>query len=166
LTSSAASPNALVEVRGLTRHFGQAPRIVHAVEDVDFDIAPGELLGLVGESGSGKSTIGRLLLRLLPVTSGTVKFQGRDISHLSERQMRPLRGQIQMVFQDPYASLNPRLRIRDIIGEALDAHALARGRARADRIAQLLESVSLQPDHASRFPHEVSGGRTAPDRRR
>jgi peptide/nickel transport system ATP-binding protein len=157
LSTSAASP-ALVEVRGLTKHFGHAPRIVHAVEDVDFDIAPGELLGLVGESGSGKSTIGRLLLRLLPVTAGTIKFQDRDISHLSERRLRPLRSQMQMVFQDPYASLNPRLRVRDIIGEALDAHALARGRARSDRIAQLLETVSLQPDHANRFPHEFSGG--------
>jgi peptide/nickel transport system ATP-binding protein len=157
LSTSAASP-ALVEVRGLTKHFGQAPRIVHAVEEVDFDIAPGELLGLVGESGSGKSTIGRLLLRLLPVTAGAIKFQGRDISQLSERRLRPLRSQMQMVFQDPYASLNPRLRVRDIIGEALDAHALARGQARSDRIAQLLETVSLQPDHANRFPHEFSGG--------
>jgi peptide/nickel transport system ATP-binding protein len=157
LSTSAASP-ALVEVRGLTKHFGRAPRIVHAVEDVDFDIAPGELLGLVGESGSGKSTIGRLLLRLLPVTAGVIKFQGRDISQLSEHRLRPLRSQMQMVFQDPYASLNPRLRVRDIIGEALDAHALARGQARSDRIAQLLETVSLQPDHANRFPHEFSGG--------
>jgi peptide/nickel transport system ATP-binding protein len=157
LSTSAASP-ALVEVRGLTKHFGQAPRIVHAVEEVDFDIAPGELLGLVGESGSGKSTIGRLLLRLLPVTAGQIRFQGRDISQLSERRLRSLRSQMQMVFQDPYASLNPRLRVRDIIGEALDAHALARGRARSDRIAQLLETVSLQPDHANRFPHEFSGG--------
>ena len=157
MSTSAASP-ALVEVRGLTKHFGQAPRTVHAVEEVDFDIAPGELLGLVGESGSGKSTIGRLLLRLLPVTAGTIKFQDRDISQLSERRLRPLRSQMQMVFQDPYASLNPRLRVRDIIGEALDAHALARGRARSDRIAQLLETVSLQPDHANRFPHEFSGG--------
>jgi peptide/nickel transport system ATP-binding protein len=157
LSTSAASP-ALVEVRGLTKHFGRAPRIVHAVEDVDFDIAPGELLGLVGESGSGKSTIGRLLLRLLPVTAGVIKFQGCDISQLSERRLRPLRSQMQMVFQDPYASLNPRLRVRDIIGEALDAHALARGQARSDRIAQLLETVSLQPDHANRFPHEFSGG--------
>jgi peptide/nickel transport system ATP-binding protein len=147
LSTSAASP-ALVEVRGLTKHFGQAPRIVHAVEEVDFDIAPGELLGLVGESGSGKSTIGRLLLRLLPVTAGQIRFQGRDISQLSERRLRSLRSQMQMVFQDPYASLNPRL----------DAHALARGRARSDRIAQLLETVSLQPDHANRFPHEFSGG--------
>ena len=90
MTLLAAPPAALVEVRGLTKHFGDAPRVVHAVEDVDFDIAPGELLGLVGESGSGKSTIGRLLLRLLPITAGAVKFQGRDISQLPERRLRPL----------------------------------------------------------------------------
>ena len=152
-----ASPP-LAALRGVTKHFGAPPRVVHAVEDVSFNIAPGEVLGLVGESGSGKSTIGRLLLRLLPLTAGEVHFDGRDISRLSERALRPLRADMQMVFQDPYASLNPRLRVRDIIGEALDAHGLARGPARAARIAELLEIVALQPEHASRFPHEFSGG--------
>ena len=152
-----ASPP-LVELRGVTKHFGAPPRVIHAVEDVSFAIMPGEILGLVGESGSGKSTIGRLLLRLLPLTAGEVTFEGRDISNLPERQLRPLRAKMQMVFQDPFASLNPRLRVRDIIGEALDAHGLARGSTRAARIAELLEIVSLQPDHAARFPHEFSGG--------
>ena len=153
---SAAAP--LAELRGLTKRFGAGPRTVHAVEDVTLTIAPGEVVGLVGESGSGKSTIGRLLLRLLAPTSGQVLFEGRDISALNERALRPLRRRMQMVFQDPYASLNPRLRVRDIIGEALDAHGLARGAARAARIGELLELVALQPDYAARYPHEFSGG--------
>ena len=153
---SAAAP--LAELRGLTKRFGAGPRTVHAVEDVSLTIAPGEVVGLVGESGSGKSTIGRLLLRLLAPTSGQVLFEGRDISALNERALRPLRRRMQMVFQDPYASLNPRLRVRDIIGEALDAHGLARGAARAARIGELLELVALQPDYAARYPHEFSGG--------
>lgn len=148
----------LVRIRGLTKHFGKAPTLVHAVEDVSFDIKRGEVVGLVGESGSGKSTIGRLILRALDLTAGTVEFEGREIGGLSQRAIRPLRRRMQMVFQDPFASLNPRLRVSDIIGEALDAHGLARGPARARRIGELLEIVGLQADHASRFPHEFSGG--------
>jgi peptide/nickel transport system ATP-binding protein len=129
------------------------------VEDVSFTVAPGEVLGLVGESGSGKSTIGRLILRLIDPTGGAIRFDGQDIATLPERRLRFLRAQAQMVFQDPYASLNPRLRVRDIIGEALAAHGLARGStARRERIAALLEMVGLSPDHMTRFPHEFSGG--------
>jgi len=148
----------LLELRGLTKHFGKAPKLVHAVEDVSFAVRRGEVLGLVGESGSGKSTIGRLALRALDPTAGSVRFEGEPIEHLSQRALRPLRRRMQMVFQDPYASLNPRLRVSSIIGEALDAHGLAPGAARAPRIAALLEMVGLQAEHASRFPHEFSGG--------
>ena len=148
----------LVNVRGLTKHFGKAPALVHAVEDVSFEIARGEVVGLVGESGSGKSTIGRLILRALDLTAGAVAFEGREIGGLSQRDLRPLRRRMQMVFQDPFASLNPRLRVKDIIGEALDAHGLAQGQARLKRIGELLEIVGLEAQHANRFPHEFSGG--------
>jgi peptide/nickel transport system ATP-binding protein len=148
----------LLAVHGLSKHFGYAPKLVRAVEDVRFAIAPGEVLGLVGESGSGKSTIGRLILRVIEPTAGSISFAGQEIAELPERRLRFLRRQAQMVFQDPYASLNPRLRVRDIIGEALAAHGLARGTARRERIAALLEMVGLSPDHMTRFPHEFSGG--------
>ena len=151
-------PAPLLDVNGLTKHFGKAPALVHAVEDVSFSVQRGEVVGLVGESGSGKSTIGRLILRSLDVTAGQVVFDGTRIDALSQRSIRPLRRRMQMVFQDPYASLNPRLRIRDIIGEALDAHRLAKGALKAQRIAELLETVGLQAAHADRFPHEFSGG--------
>ena len=152
------SETALVEVRGLTKHFGKAPALVHAVEDVSFALMPGEVVGLVGESGSGKSTIGRLILRSIDVTAGSVTFDGTAIENLSQRAVRPFRRRMQMVFQDPYASLNPRLRVKDIIGEALDAHGLSQGAAKPPRIAELLETVGLQAAHAERFPHEFSGG--------
>ena len=153
------SVSPLLAVNGLTKHFGHAPKLVRAVEDVSFTVAPGEVLGLVGESGSGKSTIGRLILRLIDPTSGGISFAGQEIAQLPERRLRFLRRQAQMVFQDPYASLNPRLRVRDIIGEALSTHGLARGGAlRRERIASLLETVGLSPDHMARFPHEFSGG--------
>ncbi|MEZ0167617.1 ABC transporter ATP-binding protein [Microvirga sp. TS319] len=152
------SGSPLLAVEGLTKHFGRAPHLVRAVEDVSFHVAPGEVLGLVGESGSGKSTIGRLVLRLIDPTSGAIKFRGEDISTYPERQLRSLRRNAQMVFQDPYASLNPRLRVRDIIGEAIDAHRLATGVRRTERIGELLEIVGLPAAHMSRFPHEFSGG--------
>ncbi|SDR54957.1 peptide/nickel transport system ATP-binding protein [Rhizobiales bacterium GAS113] len=152
-----ADPTPLLAVAGLTKVFGTPPRAVRAVTEVDLSIAPGEVLGLVGESGSGKSTIGRLVLRLLEPSAGTIRFAGEDIATLSERALKPFRRKAQMVFQDPYASLNPRLRVRDIIGEALDAHRLAAGR-RSERIGELLETVGLPADHMSRFPHEFSGG--------
>lgn len=149
----------LIEVNGLRKYFGSGPHPVRAVDGVDFVIREGETLGLVGESGSGKSTIGRMLIRLLDPTAGEISFEGRDIARISQHQMRPLRSRMQIIFQDPYASLNPRMRIRQILGEALDTHGLAKGKgARQARIAELLDLVGLRPEYADRYPHEFSGG--------
>jgi len=149
----------LIEVTGLRKFFGSGPHPVRAVDGVDFTIREGETLGLVGESGSGKSTIGRMLIRLLDPTNGEIRFEGRDIAHISQHQMRPLRSRMQIIFQDPYASLNPRMRIRQILGEALDTHGLAKGKGeRQARIAELLDLVGLRPEYADRYPHEFSGG--------
>ncbi len=148
----------LLAVSHLVKHFGRSPAIVHATEDVSFTIGKGEVVGLVGESGSGKSTIGRMILRSIDPTSGSILFDGAEIATCGERAMRPFRRRMQMVFQDPYASLNPRLRVRSIIGEALDAHGLAHGAGRSRRIGELLETVGLGRDHADRYPHEFSGG--------
>ena len=154
--SLAAPP--LVEVRSLRKYFGHASRPVRAVDDVSFALPAGEVLGLVGESGSGKSTIGRCVLKLVEPTAGQVLYRGRDITPLSVGAMRPLRRDLQVIFQDPFASLNPRMRVGGIIGEALDTHGLHRGSARPQRIAELLQLVGLQPEQARRFPHEFSGG--------
>ena len=152
----------LLQVNGLSKHFGQGPRRVRAVEDVSFAVRRGETLGLVGESGSGKSTIGRMITRLTDPSAGQMLYhdgaQVHDLATLSQSQMRPLRSQIQIIFQDPYASLDPRMRIRDVLAEALDTHGLAVGAARQPRIDELLLQVGLQPEHAGRFPHEFSGG--------
>lgn len=152
----------LIEVRGLRKHFGGGAHPVRAVDDVSFSIRSGETLGLVGESGSGKSTIGRLLTRLLDPTAGEMLYHAggatRDLAQLSQSQYRPLRSDIQIIFQDPYASLNPRMRIRQVLAEALDTHGLAKGPARIPRIHELLQQVGLRPEHAERFPHEFSGG--------
>ncbi|MDR2113520.1 MAG: ABC transporter ATP-binding protein [Candidatus Accumulibacter sp.] len=149
----------LIEVRGLRKYFGSGNAPIRAVDGVSFAIREGETLGLVGESGSGKSTIGRLLIRLVDPTDGEIRLQGRDIARISQRQMRPLRSRMQIIFQDPYASLNPRMRIRQILGEALDTHGLAKGKARRQaRIAELLDLVGLSPEYAERYPHEFSGG--------
>jgi peptide/nickel transport system ATP-binding protein len=148
----------LVEVRSLRKYFGHASRPVRAVDDVSFALPAGEVLGLVGESGSGKSTIGRCVLKLVEPTAGQVLYRGRDITPLSVGAMRPLRRDLQVIFQDPFASLNPRMRVGGIIGEALDTHGLHRGSARPQRIAELLQLVGLQPEQARRFPHEFSGG--------
>jgi len=149
----------LIEVKNLQRYFGAAAKPVRAVDDVSFSIQPGETLGLVGESGSGKSTIGRTLLRLIEATSGQVLYRGEDLGSASSGRMRALRSKLQMIFQDPYASLNPKMRVRDILGEALQVHGLAKGKeAREARIAELLELVGLRAEHASRYPHEFSGG--------
>ena len=149
----------LIEVKNLRKYFGSKTRPVRAVEDVSFSIQQGETLGLVGESGSGKSTIGRTLLRLVDASAGQVLYRGEDVGLASGQRMRALRSKLQMIFQDPYASLNPKMRVRDILGEALQVHGLASGKqARALRIAELLDLVGLAPEHASRYPHEFSGG--------
>jgi oligopeptide/dipeptide ABC transporter ATP-binding protein len=154
----------LVEVRNVKKYFpirkGFLQREVgrvHAVDDVTFAVREGETLGLVGESGCGKSTLGRTIVRLYEPTDGKVLFQGRDISGLGSRALRPLRKQMQMVFQDPYASLNPRKRVGSIIGTPLKIHGVAKSERR-QRVQELLERVGLSPEHYNRFPHEFSGG--------
>jgi ABC-type oligopeptide transport system ATPase subunit len=132
---------------------------VRAVDGVSFSIAPGQTLGLVGESGCGKSTLGRAIVRLLDPTAGSIRFQGRDITRLRGRELRSLRRKIQIIFQDPYSSLNPRMTVEDIVGEALDIHRLAENRAaRRQRVAELLQAVGLDFDAAHRRPHDFSGG--------
>jgi oligopeptide transport system ATP-binding protein len=156
----------LVEVQNLKMHFPitagfPIPRQVGAVKAVDgisFAIAPSETLGLVGESGCGKTTVGRTLLRLYQATDGKMIYQGRDVTRIHEKEFLPYRRKMQMIFQDPYASLDPRMTCGDIIGEAMDIHGLASGKARMDRIYSLLDMVGLLSEHASRFPHEFSGG--------
>ena len=147
----------LIEVRRLKRYFGTPDQPVRAVDDVSFAIRAGETLGLVGESGSGKSTIGRTVLRLIERTDGQVLYRGEDLGALSAERMRRLRSKLQIIFQDPYASLNPKMRIGAILDEALATHGLAKGR-RKERVAELLDLVGLRAEHASRFPHEFSGG--------
>ncbi|WP_027093119.1 ABC transporter ATP-binding protein [Cohnella thermotolerans] len=149
-----------IEVRGLRKFFNVGNnRILKAVHDISFTIAKGETLGLVGESGCGKSTAGRTMIRLYEPTAGSVTLDGVDVTKLSKSKLKAYRRKMQMIFQDPYASLNPRLTVLDIIGEALDIHGLAGSRAeRKRRVEQLLEMVGLNAEHASRFPHEFSGG--------
>lgn len=146
----------MLQVKNLAVEFGRGAKRVRAVREVSFDIAHGETLGLVGESGSGKSSLGRAILQLIPAAAGSVALEGQELVGLSARKMRPLRSHVQMVFQDP--SLNPRQRAGDMLAEVLDTHALHPGAARGPRIAQLLDLVGLKPEHASRFPHEFSGG--------
>lgn len=153
---------ALLEVRGLKMHF-PIPRSkgggkVHAVDGVDLTLHEGEVVGLVGESGSGKSTVGKCIVRLLEPTEGSVRLRGRDITKLSRRQLRTERRSVQMVFQDPYSTLNPRLSIGDIVAEPLRMHRMARGRTLDVKIDQLLDKVGLSAATRYRFPHELSGG--------
>ncbi|MFB9278186.1 ABC transporter ATP-binding protein [Cohnella cellulosilytica] len=151
---------AFIEIAGLRKYFDLGNhRILRAVDDVSFSIQKGETLGLVGESGCGKSTAGRTIIRLYEPTAGSVFIDGTDIAKLSKSKFKAYRSKMQMVFQDPYASLNPRMTILDIIGEALDLHGLAGSRAeRKRRVEELLERVGLNAEHASRYPHEFSGG--------
>jgi oligopeptide/dipeptide ABC transporter ATP-binding protein len=136
--------------------FSRTHAEVHAVEDVSFSIRAGETLGLVGESGCGKSTTARLIVRLLDPTAGTIRFEGRDVTHLSQRRLQPLRRQMQMIFQDPYASLNPRKTVGQIIAEPFLIHH-QKGGIR-ERVRELVERVGLSPEHINRYPHEFSGG--------
>jgi peptide/nickel transport system ATP-binding protein len=142
-----------VAVEELRRDFTVGAGVLRAVDDVTLHVDPGETLGLVGESGCGKTTVGRLILRLLPATAGRIVFEGQDITHLPERRLRA----VQVVFQDPYSSLNPRLTVRDIVGEPLRNFGASR-RAAAARVGELLDTVGLPPDYMTRYPHAFSGG--------
>ena len=155
----------LLQVRDVKTHFpvrggllGRVRGTVKAVDGVSFDVVRGETLGLVGESGCGKSTLGRTLLRLIDPTAGSIRFEGQELTGLSQRELRPLRRRMQLIFQDPYASLNPRMTVRDIIGEPFAIHSLARGREREEKVLALLELMGLPRDAMERYPHEFSGG--------
>lgn len=163
MISDGAEP--LLSVRDLKKHFpikkgifGRSAGAVRAVDGVSFDVAAGETLALVGESGCGKSTTGRAVLRLIEPTSGSVHFDGKDVLALGTKELRALRRQLQIVFQDPFSSLNPRMSIGAIVREGLTIHRLAEGAAADARVRQLLEEVGLRPEYASRYPHEFSGG--------
>ncbi|PAW67379.1 MAG: peptide ABC transporter ATP-binding protein [Opitutia bacterium Tous-C1TDCM] len=161
----------LLEVRGLSKHFPVAragfrrgpAEVLKAVDDVSFELAPGESLGLVGESGCGKTTTARCILRAIDPTAGEVRFRmpdGRvlDLVQLDARELKPVRQHAQMVFQDPYSSLNPRMTVRDLVGEPLVIHGRARGAELDDRVADVLQRVGLRPEHRDRYPHAFSGG--------
>jgi oligopeptide transport system ATP-binding protein len=172
LMTTASEREPLISIRELKVHFdlggggvwdklvGGSPvrRVVKAVDGVSLDILPGETLGLVGESGCGKTTLGRALLRLIEPTGGQALFRGRDLARLSKRELRGQRRHLQMIFQDPYASLNPRMTVAQIIGEPLDTFGLGLGREREKRVRELMQTVGLSPRFVKRYPHEFSGG--------
>jgi peptide/nickel transport system ATP-binding protein len=161
--SANGSPFAL-EVRNLVKHYrvgggiAGGGSIVHAIDDVSFELRQGELLGLVGESGSGKSTVANCVMRLTEPTGGEIRLRGVDITHLSRRAMRPLRRQLHMVFQDPYSSLNPHMSCGDIVGEPLRLHRVAKGQELRTRVEQIFDTVGLRSELRYRYPHELSGG--------
>jgi len=165
-TGRPRAPDPLLEVRDLVKHFyvgggllGRRAGVVRAVAGISFAIRGGETLGLVGESGCGKTTTGRCVLQLERPTSGAVIFEGRDLTALGPGQLRPLRRRLQVIFQDPYSSLNPRMTVGDILAEPLAVHGIVRGAAeRAARVRDLLSHVGLLPQHARRYPHQLSGG--------
>src|SRR4026209_2154711 len=156
----------LLETQNVVKHFPITEGIVFrhevasvkALDGVSLQVRRGETLGIVGESGCGKSTLARVIMRLLEPTGGTVRFDGRDITHLSEQELRPVRRELQMIFQDPYASLNPRKRVGFIVSEPLEVHGIGTEAERKRRVQDLLEVVGLNPEHYNRFPHEFSGG--------
>ena len=152
----------LLDVQNLKTYFPAGNlfnrKTVKAVDDVSFQVMQGEVVGLVGESGSGKTTVGRSILRLIEPTSGAVFFEGKDLVKASKRELRVLRKPLQIIFQDPFASLNPRMTVGQIVGEGLTIHGLAKGQAARDRVAELLGKVGLSANHAQRYPHEFSGG--------
>ena len=156
---------ALLEVTDLVKHYPvragvlrRAVGTVHAVDGVSFSLGKGETLGLVGESGCGKSTVARSVLRLVEPTSGHIRIDGADITHLSKSALRPIRRSMQIVFQDPFASLNPRMTAGDIVGEPLSVHGLAAGKEKQERVAKLFAQVGLRPDQMKNYPHQFSGG--------
>ena len=165
LSANSASRAPLIQAVDVKKHFivgsslfkGQR-RTVYAVDGVSLEVYPGETMGLVGESGCGKSTLGRCLMRLYEITSGRIELAGKDISTLSQKELRPIRGEMQMVFQDPYASLNPRRRVGDLIAEPLRVHGTASRSEIERRLKELMSLVGLEADHLNRFPHEFSGG--------
>ena len=155
----------LLEVTDLIKHYPVRAGVlrrrvgtVHAVDGVSFSLGVGETLGLVGESGCGKSTVARSVLRLVEPTSGAIRIDGQDITHLSKTELRPVRRSMQIVFQDPFASLNPRMTAGDIVGEPLSVHGLASGAEKQDRVAKLFQQVGLRPDQMRNYPHQFSGG--------
>lgn len=159
------SERILVKVRDLKKHFPLTGGVfrkvigkVHAVDGVDMDLRQGETLGVVGESGCGKTTLGRTILRLIEPTSGTIEFDGKDITHTKGADLRDVRRQMQIVFQDPMASLNPRVTIKNSVGEPLVVNGIAKGPKMRDMVLELLQRVGLTEDHLNRFPHEFSGG--------
>jgi oligopeptide/dipeptide ABC transporter ATP-binding protein len=159
------TPDSLLEIRDLKVHFEiksgilkRTTGVVKAVDGVNLDVRQGEILGLVGESGCGKTTVGRAILRLIEAQEGTVTFRGRNVFDLNAAEMKPFRREMQLVFQDPYSSLDPRSRIRDIVGEGLRVHGVKDSRERSRRVLKALELVGMNEEHMRRFPHEFSGG--------
>lgn len=150
---------ALIEVRNLKQYYHQDHTVVKAVDDVSFTVQAGETFGLVGESGSGKSTIGRAIVNLYQPTDGQILYQGKALSDLSKGERLDYNKDVQMIFQDPYASLNPRMKVQDIVAEGMEVHGLVSSKSERDaKVAELLASVGLSPEHALRYPHEFSGG--------
>src|ERR1700755_2557277 len=165
MSSSGSNNEMLISVRHLVKRFpikggilSREVASVKAVSDVSFDIRRGETLGLVGESGCGKSTVGRCILRLIEPTSGEVIFDGKDVTKMGKQELRALRGEMQIIFQDPYASLNPRLSVLTIVSEPLAIHGIGTKQERKERVAELLKQVGLDPAYMNRYPHEFSGG--------
>jgi len=157
--------NVILEVKNLKKYFpvtaGIFSRVVanvKAVDNVSFYLNEGETLGVVGESGCGKTTVGRSVLRLIEPTEGEINFKGKDVMKLKGEELRKFRRNMQIIFQDPYSSLNPRKTVMDIVGESLTVHGIAKGKEKEDKVAELLEKVGLSPKYINRYPHEFSGG--------